>query len=200
MRKCVAILLLISSITYSQSKSFSSLSKYEKRWAFFHPFAALRIKKHQGEMYAVYNDVQKNNLLDQYKNGGKLDAFRHTFSMAYFSRFVCARKLRRLGKLHEKGNHLQFKRNIEEDGELPDSVSCVMDIWNNEVGITIGKEFKKVPVEELKQKVIEIIRKGSAFIVKRNEFGMYVDCNGDPIPEKKKGTWGIPKCLVGSGS
>jgi len=184
-----------------QVKTFSSLSKYEKRWAFFHPFAVLKIKKYQKEMYAVYEEVKKSQVLDSYSNGGKLDAFRHVFAMAYFSRSVKAKKLRKLGKLHEKGNYLQFLKGVEEDGELPDSLSCEMDLRNNELGLALGKEFKKVAVEELRQKVIEKINSGAAFIIKRGKEGKYVNCEGNIIPpEKIKGTWAIPKCLVGSGS
>lgn len=152
-------------------------------------------------MYAVYEEVKKNNLLDQYANGGKLDAFRHVFAMAYFSKFVKVKKLRKLGKAHEKGNYRQFLKGLEEEGEVPDSISSVMDLKNNELGFSLGCELKKNSAEELKQKVIEKINTGAAFIIKRNKEGIYVDCEGSIIPpEKIKGTWGIPKCLVGSGS
>ena len=152
-------------------------------------------------MYAVYEEVKKNNLLDQYASGGKLDAFRHAFAMAYFNRFVSRNKLLKLGIAHEKGNYLDFKRGGFEDGELPDSVSSVMDLKNNAMGLLIGGALKKVSVEELKQKVIEQINAGGLWIIKRNTEGRYMDCKGSVIaPEKIKGTWNNSKCLVGSGS
>jgi hypothetical protein len=202
MRACLFIFasFLFAIPGFSQEKKFSSLSKYEKWWAFFHPFAACKIKKHQKEMYAVYDTVKKNNLLDQYSNGGKLDAFRHTFAMAYFTRFVSVKKLRKLGKAHEKGNYLDFKKGRLEDGELPDSISTAMDLKNNELGFEIGKASCKLSVEELKISVVQKINAGSAFIIRRNKEGSYLDCSGNLISEKEKGTWKISKCLVGSGS
>lgn len=203
MIRLIAVIFILSLVNpgFSQTKTFSSLSKYEKRWAFFHPFAACKIRKHQKEMYAVYEEVKTKKLLDLYENGGKLDAFRHTFAMAYFSRFVCVKKLRKLGKAHEKGNYLDFLKNIAEDGEIPDSISSEMDLKNNELGFSIGESFKKIQTEELKQKVIEQINSDAAFIIKRNKEGLYVDCDGNIIPaEKIKSTWKNSKCLVGSGS
>ncbi|HXB40280.1 MAG TPA: hypothetical protein VNZ49_07035 [Bacteroidia bacterium] len=197
----VIFIFIIGNTGFSQIKTFSSLSKYEKRWAFFHPFASLRIKKHQKEMFTVYEEVKSKKLLDEFANGGKLDAFRHTFAMAYFSRFVSVKKLRKLGKAHEKGNYLQFLKSKTEEGEIPDSVSSVMDLKNNELGFSLGKNFNKNTIEELKQKIIEQINLGAAFIIKRNKEGLYVDCAGNIIPpEKIKGTWKNFKCLVGSGS
>jgi hypothetical protein len=190
---------LFSFISFSQTKNFSSLSKYENRWAIFHPIAACKIKNHQGEMYTVYNEVKKQNLLDSFENGGKLDAFRHAFAMAYFSKYVAIRKLRKLGVAHEKGNYLQFLKGKTEDGELPDSLSSVMDLKNNELGFSLAKEIKKLSSEEIKQKVIEQIQSGKAFIIKRNQGGLYLDCTGKIISRARMYTlWNIPKCLVKS--
>jgi len=189
------------SLCVAQNKNFHSLSKYEKRWAFLHPCAAAKIKKHQAEMYSVYNEVKKHNLLDTFSNGGKLDAFRHTFAMAYFSKYVSTKKLRKLGKAHEKGNYLQFLNGKTEDGELPDSVSSIMDLKNNEIGFSMAKEIKKLSAEEIEQKVIQRILAGGVFIIKRNNAGVYLDCDGNIISlEKIKGKWNIPKCLTTSGS
>lgn len=196
----IFVFILSAGSGISQSKKFSSLSKYEKRWAIFHPFASLKIKKHQKQMYAVYDSVKKSNVLDQFSNGGKLDAFRHVFAMAYFTRFVSVKKLRKLGQAHEKGNYLDFKKGRLEDGELPDSISTVMDLRNNEVGFDLGTANKTLSVESLKLAIIQKINSGAAYIIRRNKDGLYVDCDGNLIPEKQKGTWNISKCLVGSGS
>jgi len=193
---------LFSPFLLSQTKTFSSISKYERRWVFFHPFAAIKIKRHQKEMYAVYKEVKDKNLLDVFENGGKSDAFRHTFAMAYFSKYVATRKLRKLGIAHEKGNYQQFQKNkIDEGGELPDSLSSVMDLQNNELGFSIAKEVKKLSAEEIKQKVIQLILNGNAVIIKRNTEGLYVDCDGSIISRQRIYTrWNIPKCLVKSNS
>ena len=151
-------------------------------------------------MFDVYNEVKKQNLLDVFENGGKLDAFRHAFAMAYFSKYVSIRKLRKLGKAHEKGNYLQFLGNTnDEGGELPDSLSSAMDLKNNEVGFSIAEEVKKLSVEEIKQKVFEQIQSGKAFIIKRNKEGLYLDCADNIISRGRiYKQWNIPKCLVAS--
>jgi hypothetical protein len=191
--------LVICAGGVSQTKTFSSLSKYEKRWAIFHPFASYKIKKHQAEMYSVYNEVKKNNTLDQFANGGKLDAFRHTFAMAFFSRYVSTRKLRKLGKAHEKGNFANFRKGILEEGELADSLSSVMDLANNELGFTIGKAYCNKTVAELKEGVIKAINSGGALIMNRSNSGHYLSCDNQILMvEDLQGKWQNKKCLVPS--
>jgi hypothetical protein len=193
----LALLLTLS--VSAQTKSFHNLSKYEKHWAIWHPFASIKIKKHQSEMYTVYKEAKQQRLLDTFENGGKLDAFRHTFAMAYFSKFVKTKKLRKLGKAHEKANYQQFLHHLpDEDGELSDSLSSVMDLKNNDIALSLIKEVKKLSTEELKQKIIELIKTGNVFIMKRNAQGLYLDCNNQIIPVEKLKIWNTPKCLVKS--
>ncbi len=196
---CLLVLFFTISVS-AQTKAFHNLSKYEKRWAIWHPFAAVKVKKHQAEMYAVYKEVKQQHVLDTFENGGKLDAFRHTFAMAYFSKFVKANKLRKLGKAHEKANHWQFLHSLpDEDGELSDSLSSVMDLKNNDIALSFVKEVKQLSTEEIKQKIISLIKNGGVFIMKRNAQGKYLDGDNRVIPtEKIKGNWNIPKCLVKS--
>jgi hypothetical protein len=193
------LFIFISIRVSAQTKAFHNLSKYEKHWAMVHPFAALKIKKHQAEMYAVYTEVKKQHILDNFENGGKLDAFRHTFAMAYFSKYIRPGKLRKLGKAHEKANHWQFLHHLaDEDGELSDSLSSVMDLKNNDIALSLAKEVKKLSPEEIKQKVIVLVQAGAVFIIKRNAQGQYVDCNNQLIAPEKLKTWNTPKCLVKS--
>lgn len=192
------IFALLHISPYAQPRTFSSLGKYEKRWAAFHPIAALKLKKHQKEMFAAYDDVRAKGWLDKYENGGKLDAFRHIFAMAYFSKSVGVKKLRKLGKAREKDDYLKFLKGATENGEAPDSLSSVMDLRNNEIGFALGKLHKKIPLEYLKQKIADHINEGKAYIMKRDKEGNYLDCSGNVIPSTKiKGTWNLPKCLEG---
>lgn len=187
------------SVCMAQTKTFHTISKYEKRWAIAHPFAAMKIKKHQAEMYAVYKEVKQQHLLDTFENGGQLDAFRHTFAMAYFSKFVGVKKLRKLGVAHEKANRWQFLHSLpDEDGELPDSLSSVMDLKNNSIALSLAKEVKGLLIEEIKQKIISLIKNGTVFIIKRNTLGQYLDCDDKIIPAEKLRLWNSPKCLVAS--
>lgn len=179
------------------SQKISGRSRYEKRWAFAHPFAALKVKKIYKRCLPLYEEIKMTNKLDQYKNGGKLDAFRHTFFMAAFAQKIKTKKLRKLGIAHEKGNQVNFIKGITEDGEFADSLSCEMDLKNNEMGFRIGSNNKKKDLRDLKDLVIEEIRKGEAVYFKRNSNGQYLTCEGEVINlERYKNKWFIPKCLI----
>lgn len=194
------VFLLITFIFFSTmffGQKISERSHYEKRWAFFHPFAALKVKKINKRCRPIYDEIKKAHTLDRFENGGKLDAFRHVFFMAAFSQKVGVKKLRKLGIAHEKGNHLNFLKSVKEEGELADSLSSVMDLKNNELGFKIGKENKKTELSDLKNKVIEAINKGEAVYFKRNSAGNYLSCDGAEISlAEYQGKWFIPKCLI----
>jgi hypothetical protein len=178
-------------------QKFSSLSKFEKRWVLSHPFAAVKCKKLYKQVYPILIEVKKNGELDIYENGGKLDAFRHSFVMAVYAQKIKVKKIRKLGMAHERGNELQFKNKELEEGELPDSVGVTMDIYNNEIGFKIGSSNKKINSIDLKLKVMEAIENQQMLFVSRNQFGEYLDCNKQIINlEFWKNKWNVPKCLV----
>jgi hypothetical protein len=194
-RTLIVIFLLCKVVLLAQSGD--RLSRYEKRWAVFHPFAAVKIKKLHTANLPVYMDVKNKMLLDAYESGGKLDAFRHSFFMAVFAQNVKIGKLRRLGQAHEKGNYLTFLKRRSEYGELPDSLSSVMDLRNNELGFSIGRMNKNLPTDQLSQKVIEALKKGEGVYLQRNSSGQFVTCRGEVLKvEGLERKWFIPKCLI----
>ena len=196
MRKLKIFLLLIS---FSYCALAQKPFKQELYWAIWHPIAALKVKKIHKRVLIVYNKSDTKLLLDNYGNGGKLDAFRHVFFMSAFSQKIKVKKLRKLGIAHEKGNYHQFLKLGTENGEVPDSLGSVMDLSNNELGFKIGLENKKKTLEELKEEVIKEIKEGKAIVMKRKKTGAYVDCNNKIIDlELYKGKWFVPKCLVPS--
>jgi hypothetical protein len=174
-------------------------SKYEWRWAFTHPVAALKVKLISKKCYHIYNLKVREAVPDSFSNGGKLDAYRHVFFMAAFAQKVKSKKIRSLGIAHEKGNRKDFERNIPEDGEIPDSLSTVMDLANNESGITIGASNKRLSIDSLNKLVLVMIEQGNSVIMKRRKDGTYLDCNDKPLDLKLYfRRWSIPKCLVKS--
>jgi hypothetical protein len=179
------------------SQRIKERSAYEKKWAFLHPFAAFKVKKINKKCLPIYQEIKNTNALDKYKNGGKLDAFRHAFFMAAFAQKIKTKKLRQLGIAHEKGNHSNFLKGIVEDGEFADSLSCEMDLKNNELGFRIGHGNKKTELNKLADLVVAEIRKGEAVYFKRNYSGNYLTCEGEIINlESYKGKWYVPKCLI----
>lgn len=173
------------------------ISKYEFRWAFWHPISAIKIKRNLPEAMLVYKSIKSQKRLDTLENGGKLDAFRHTYVMAYLCRYVKVKKLKKLGIAHEKGNKAQFYKMKLEFGERADSLACEMDLRNNELGVEIGKQSGNSSKDELINIVITQIKEGKAWYLKRNINNTYVTCENEGINMKfYEGRWFVPKCLI----
>lgn len=191
--------LFLFIICFNLVQAKPRISRYEFWWAVRHPFAAIKVKKVYRKATKIYNENELKVKLDVYSSGGKLDAFRHQFYFAAFAQKIKAKKVLKLGKAHEKTNYLDFKRRKLEDEMLPDSLSGVMDLLNNEVGVRIGRENKKLSLEELRQLVLESIsvRDGAFYILRDNE-GRFIDCKNHVIDMSLyKGKWNIPKCITG---
>lgn len=186
------------SVAAQTKPSWRKLSKYEKRWAFFHPFASLKIKKYSPEILATIRQVKSMRALDQFEDGGKIDAFRHAYFMACMGVKVSVRKLRKLGIAHEKTAYRNYRRGFADDhGVLADSLSNVMDLYNNERGFEIAKLNPNADFNLLKEKVLEAIYSGELLYMKRNEEGVLVSCDGTLVPTvQRKPSWFIPKCLI----
>jgi hypothetical protein len=168
-------------------------------WGLIHPISAIKIKKISKSLNVIYNLKEIKLELDSFENGGKLDAFRHTFFMAAFAQKVKISKLRKLGIAHEKGNYRQFIKNQTENKEIPDSMGTVMDLFNNELGYKIGKANKNLLLPDLKLIVLKEIQNGNALIIKRNKMGKYLDCENNIINvDQFFKKWYVPKCLVKS--
>ena len=137
--------------------------------------------------------------LAAYSAGGKLDAWRHVLYMAAFAQKVKTNKVRKLGQAHEKGNYLQFRKGGLEEGERPDSLSSVMDLLNNELGIAIGCNNHAAPLNALSEMTIQAIHEGKAWIFLRDRSGAYLTCEGIKVDmDQHAGKWSVPKCLVRS--
>lgn len=193
--------ILLFLISFSYYACALKPFKQELCWAIWHPFAALKVKKIKAKADLIYAQPGIKDQLDNLSSGGKLDAFRHVFYMAAFAQKIKIKKLRKLGIAHEKGNYRQFLKHQNENGELPDSLSSVMDLYNNDVGLNIGSSvaYKGMNLEKLKELVIWKIKSGNATILKRNKQGLYVECDDKIIDlSLYKGKWFVPKCLVPS--
>jgi len=191
-------LLVFFCVVFCFLAKSQKISKYEKIWALMHPIAAIKVKHISKKCYKIYEQINKSRRLDTNGNGGKLDAFRHTFFMAAFVQKIKIKKIYKLGIAHEKTNYKQFLNNELENGELPDSIGTEMDLKNNNIGFEIGNNAKKISLVELSELVISDIKGGLAFIIKRNENGNYVDCDGNIILPDETKKWSNKKCLVKS--
>jgi len=195
--KYMLIIIVITTMGKITLFAQRPLSAYEFRRAIVHPFAALKIRKQLPAALKVYNEQKSVKQPDSLASGGKLDAFRHVYTMACLARKIKVKKLRKLGIAHEKGNKRGFKKNRLEDGERSDSLSCDMDLKNNELGFLLGLANKTLNDQELKIMVLEAITNGKTWYLKRNRQGNYVDCADAPLDMALyKEKWFVPKCLV----
>ena len=194
---------LLTTEIKSQSliKNFRSLSSPEKRWVCEHPFIAKKAFHCTQRARAVTDSLDKNWVLKD-ANGGQLDAFRHAYWMALLVQKISPRKADQLGKLHEDGNHIDFLKGKTEDSLRADSMMCVMDLKNDSVGIELGKKFKSdtsATKISLEQTVLNSVKSGKLFMIKKDALGNWQDVTGRKINlELYRGKWFIPKVLVRS--
>ena len=194
------LLVLFFTITVSMNaqshlKSFFELSGPKRTWVIFHPFVAKKTLKISEFTRLETKNVIIQKFLKGNGNGGQVDAFRHAFWMASLTAEIGWRKARKLGVAHEKGNYKDYKKRRNEDGEIPDKVSSEMDLFNNDVGIKIGKNNS----ENLKNSVINAVLEGKCKIIRKDTRGNFLDNKGKIISkESLKGKWENQKCLVWS--
>jgi len=196
----ICILLTLQAEAQSSWKSFWKLSCPEKTWVLTHPFIAAKSRKLTSEALKVTEQIKKDSTFDSDGSGGQVDAFRHAYWMALLSQKICWKKALSLGRAHEKGNYQKFKkRKNDEEGSKPDSVSSVMDLFNNEIGALIGCQYSKLSTDSLQKIIEKKVKKGDLRVIFKNKDGLPLDCKGKIIDMKRySDRWDIPKCLIPS--
>lgn len=198
MRQKLTVFVLVCFV-FSFKAQQPKLSRPEKWWSFTHPWAAIKVKTIAKKCKVVYQQNLPVFKPDTFLSGGRPDAFRHAFYMAAFAQKIRPRALIKLGKAHEKGNYRQYLNSRMEDLFLPDSASGLMDLFNNAVGLELGRHHRQVSLEQLASLCINAINEGKMKIIKRNKIGERVSCNNQvPDPFYFAGKWNIPFCLVPS--
>ncbi|WP_026776266.1 hypothetical protein [Polaribacter sp. Hel_I_88] len=200
-KKIILLFFMISMITNAQSspKGFFDLSGPKKIWVLFHPFKAKKSYRISQEANRVSDSIAKTNVLDGDGSGGQVDAFRHAYWMARLRQEIGKSAAQSLGKAHERENYQTFKKNQLEDGVVPDEISSIMDLFNNEEGLKLTVKRSEISQQSLIYKVINAIKEGEMKIIKKNNKGDYVTCEGEIItPESLKGKWENNKCLIPS--
>jgi hypothetical protein len=189
----------MSSCSPKLRQSFSNVSSPEKTWVAFHPFKAKKAFLISKEAEKTKDSIANIGNIGNDNNGGQLDAFKHSFWMARLTQGIGKRATYSLGKAHEKGNYKTYKKRKLEDGFLPDKPSTEMDLFNNLVGINIGKVNKKTPKAVLIKKILDSLHQGKLRILSKDSLGNFLDCQGQIIPSiLLKHKWNTKKCLVPS--
>ena len=203
MRLLVVILLIVFSIqkieAQSAVKQYFNLPRPERFWVITHPFKAKRALKISYEARYKADSIANTSILDGDKNGGQVDAFRHSYWQARLTQTIGRRAAYKLGKAHEKGNYIYYKHHKLEDGTIPDKISSEMDLYNNKVGASIVFRREELTKKEIEVEVIKLIKNGVMKIIAKDKNGNFLDCDGNIIDnETLKGKWENNKCLVNS--
>jgi len=195
----LVIFFSLNAFSQNTVHSFFDLSSPERWWVVTHPFKAKKAFHISKEVLKITDSVGKLNLIENDKNGGQLDAFKHSYWLARLSQKIGQNPAIKLGKAHEKGNYQTFKKHQLEDGALPDKISSEMDFFNNDVGVSIVAKNKNLTQKELINFVISDIKNGKMKIIKKDDVGNFLTCDGVIISKDSlKGKWENKKCLVAS--
>lgn len=202
MKNIITLLIFFSSLSlFSQStiKQFKKLSRPEKCWVFMHPLKVTKALRITRIVLSDVDSIKNAGVVGVDLNGGKLDAFKHAYWMAFLTKEIGSKKALKLGCAHEKGNKLDFKKHKLEDSILPDSVSSAMDLHNNKAGAEAVKKCERISKDVIQKRVFDLLWKGKLMIIRKDEPGNYLYCDGTFIDMNKwSGKWDIPKCLVTS--
>ena len=190
----LSFLLILSSC--GSYKKFKKLSRPEKGWVLTHLFIAKKTLRISEQARAKSKEMESNPLLDGDANGGQVDAFRHSYWMASLAQEIKPKKALKLGKAHEKGNEIDYRKGKLEENILPDKASVEMDLFNNQVGIAIGEKEEKKNLEKI---VIQKIRAGEMRIIRKNCEGNSLDSLGNVISTNQwQGKWENKRQVVPS--
>lgn len=190
------ILFVLNAHAQSKVGTFFTLSSPEKCWIIFHPFKAKEAFEITKTTLQKTDSLAKEHILTDL-NGGKLDAFKHSFWLASLSQKIGKKAALKLGKAHEKGNYKTFKKNQLEDGFLPDQKSSEMDLFNNDIGAQIGDENKILSRNELVDLILAEIQNGKMKVLYKDDMGNFLTCNEEVIPlDSLQGKWENEKCMV----
>jgi hypothetical protein len=172
----------------------------EKWWAVGHFMIVGKAFRITQECQHITDSLSATERLGKDLQGGQLDAFKHAYWMASLTQKIKWRKAYRLGKAHEKGNYINFRKGAKQGiKSLPDHRSSEMDLWNNNAGIIIGKENRQLNRDQLQELIIDAILRGEMRVLNKDKEGNFLDCENQPIPrERLIGKWENPKCLVPS--
>ncbi|XRE43171.1 hypothetical protein ACIVBQ_001375 [Tenacibaculum discolor] len=201
LKKLLFLVLLLPFYTTAQSnwQQFKKLQGAQKTWVLLHPFKAKKAFIVSREASRVSDSLRVSPLLDGDYAGGQVDAFRHAFWMALLQQEIGENATRSLGKAHEKDNYKTYKERKLEDGVIPDKISSEMDLFNNEVGLTLSKKGNNLPKSGLIYRVINAIHQGKLKVIKKDKKGTLLTCNDEVIIKKSLvGKWENNKCLVNS--
>lgn len=178
---------------------YKNLLPPERKWARKHLFIARKAFHITQKVQEICYRISKDSVLKGPDSSGQLDAFRHALWMALLAKQFGEKRAIQIGKVHEESNRLIFEQLLTEDGVMPDSAGREMDLINNLIGASLGARNRYASDEALCKLMIHQIKEGGFYILRTNEAGYFLNCQGEVINMSVYlNQWNIPKCLVPS--
>lgn len=191
---CVFFIFNFNSFSQNRKEIIKSLSLKDKIWVMKNYSSIKKAYKISLDVLKTMDSLNRENFLGGNTEGGKFDAFRHIYWTYSLTKEIGEEKTRRVGEIYENYNRYIFN-NIDYSGY--DSVSMAMDLFNNDIGIELGKN--KITDSLIFNEITNIIFSGKAKIVKKNTLEQSLDENDNVIPEEEwKKKWINNRKLVNS--
>lgn len=191
---CVFFIFNFNSFSQNRKEIIKSLSLKDKIWVMKNYSSIKKAYKISLDVLKTMDSLNKQNFLGGNTEGGKFDAFRHIYWTYSLTKEIGEEKTRRVGEIYENYNRYIFN-NSDYSGY--DSVSMTMDLFNNDIGIELGKN--KITDSLIFNEITNIIFSGKAKIVKKNTLEQSLDENDNVIPEEEwKKKWINNRKLVNS--
>lgn len=191
---CVFFIFNFNSFSQNRKEIIKSLSLKDKIWVMKNYSSIKKAYKISLGVLKTMDSLNRENFLGGNTEGGKFDAFRHIYWTYSLTKEIGEEKTRRVGEIYENYNRYIFN-NIDYSGY--DSVSMTMDLFNNDIGIELGKN--KITDSLIFNEITNIIFSGKAKIVKKNTLEQSLDENDNVIPEEEwKKKWINNRKLVNS--
>lgn len=191
---CVFFIFNFNSFSQNRKEIIKSLSLKDKIWVMKNYSSIKKAYKISLDVLKTMDSLNRENFLGGNTEGGKFDAFRHIYWTYSLTKEIGEEKTRRVGEIYENYNRYIFN-NIDYSGY--DSVSMAMDLFNNDIGIELGKN--KITDSLIFNEITNIIFSGKAKVVKKNTLEQSLDENDNVIPEEEwKKKWINNRKLVNS--
>ena len=175
-------------------KIYESMKTKDKIWCLNNLSSVLIAKEISEEVMFTMDSLNQISYLGGNSEGGVFDAFRHIYWMYSLSNEIGPKKAKRIGEIYENYGEYMFNNSYMSGY---DSVGRVMDLFNNDIGISLSKE--KIPYSLIFNEIDNILRDGRAKVVKKNDLGESLDIDGNVIQDTIwKQTWQNNRILINS--
>ena len=193
----IFLLTLLSILKISAQdfqKVFESMSFKDKVWVIKNYDCVLQVMDISMEVMQVMDSLDKEKYLGGNSEGGKFDAMRHIFWMWSLTNEVGEECSRKLGQIYENyGEYVFYTKELSGY----DSVGKQMDLFNNELGISLSQ--RQISKELIFREIEEILNRGEAKVIKKNQNGESLDVKDEIILENEwKSNWNNRRVLVNS--